>query len=199
MQFFYGTLGAIASAAMIINVVMIIALHVHAGRDAHLPGIAGIVLTIGQAVDSNVLFLRTLREEVKAGRPITQAMETGFNKAFGSIIDANLPDDADRRHHPVLHGLRPRARLRRDAVDRHHHHRVHGLHRVAPDDLHLAAPQPVRRRCPGRPHRLLRLCADPLHAGPQIHLRRLALLRDRLGRGLRHQGLGLGIDFTGGS
>lgn len=90
MQFFYGTLGAIASAAMIINVVMIIALLSMLGATLTLPGIAGIVLTIGQAVDSNVLFYERFREEVKAGRPITQAMETGFNKAFGTIIDANL-------------------------------------------------------------------------------------------------------------
>jgi SecD/SecF fusion protein len=90
MQFFYGTLGAIASAAMIINVVMIIAVLSMLGATLTLPGIAGIVLTIGQAVDSNVLFYERFREEVKAGRPITQAMETGFNKAFGTIIDANL-------------------------------------------------------------------------------------------------------------
>jgi SecD/SecF fusion protein len=90
MQFFYGTLGAIASAAMVINVVMIIAILSMLGATLTLPGIAGIVLTIGQAVDSNVLFYERFREEVKAGRPITQAMETGFNKAFGTIIDANL-------------------------------------------------------------------------------------------------------------
>ncbi|MBB1247954.1 protein translocase subunit SecDF [Rhizobium sp. G21] len=90
MQLFYGTLGAIASVAMVINVVMIIAILSMLGATLTLPGIAGIVLTIGQAVDSNVLFYERFREEVKAGRPITQAMETGFNKAFGTIIDANL-------------------------------------------------------------------------------------------------------------
>jgi SecD/SecF fusion protein len=90
MTFFYGTLGMIANIAMIINVFMIISLLSLLGATLTLPGIAGIVLTIGQAVDSNVLFYERFREEVKAGRPIVQAMETGFNKAFSTIIDANL-------------------------------------------------------------------------------------------------------------
>ncbi|MBL0374878.1 protein translocase subunit SecDF [Rhizobium sp. KVB221] len=90
MTFFYGTLGMIANLAMIINVLMIIAILSLLGATLTLPGIAGIVLTIGQAVDSNVLFYERFREEVKAGRSIPQAMEAGFNKAFGTIIDANL-------------------------------------------------------------------------------------------------------------
>jgi SecD/SecF fusion protein len=90
MTFFYGTLGIIANLAMIINVVMIISILSLLGATLTLPGIAGIVLTIGQAVDSNVLFYERFREEVKQGRPIIQAMEAGFNKAFGTIIDANL-------------------------------------------------------------------------------------------------------------
>ncbi|MDO6963895.1 protein translocase subunit SecDF [Rhizobium alvei] len=90
MTFFYGTLGIIANIAMIINVVMMIAILSLLGATLTLPGIAGIVLTIGQAVDSNVLFYERFREEVKAGRSIPQAMEAGFSKAFGTIIDANL-------------------------------------------------------------------------------------------------------------
>ncbi|MDB5523859.1 MAG: secD [Rhizobium sp.] len=90
MTFFYGTLGIIANAAMVVNVVMIIAILSMLGATLTLPGIAGIVLTIGQAVDSNVLFYERFREEVKQGRPIVQAMEAGFNKAFGTVIDANV-------------------------------------------------------------------------------------------------------------
>mgnify|MGYP001289233351 CR=1 FL=1 len=90
MVFFYGTLGMIANIAMLVNVAMIIAVLSLMGATLTLPGIAGIVLTIGQAVDSNVLFYERFREEVKAGRPIVQAMEAGFTKAFGTIIDANL-------------------------------------------------------------------------------------------------------------
>ena len=84
MAFFYGTLGMIANIAMIFAVLSLL------GATLTLPGIAGIVLTIGQTVDSNVLFYERFREEVKQGRPIIQAMETGFQKAFGTIVDANL-------------------------------------------------------------------------------------------------------------
>jgi SecD/SecF fusion protein len=90
MAFFYGTLGMVANFAMVINVAMIFAVLSLLGATLTLPGIAGIVLTIGQTVDSNVLFYERFREEVKQGRPIVQAMETGFQKAFGTIIDANL-------------------------------------------------------------------------------------------------------------
>ncbi|MBX9455702.1 MAG: protein translocase subunit SecDF [Rhizobium sp.] len=90
MLFFYGTLGLIANIAMAINIVMIIAVLSALGATLTLPGIAGIVLTMGQAVDSNVLFYERFREEVKQGRSIVNAMESGFQKAFGTIIDANL-------------------------------------------------------------------------------------------------------------
>jgi SecD/SecF fusion protein len=90
MLYFYGTLGMIANIAMAVNIIMILAILSALGATLTLPGIAGIVLTIGQAVDSNVLFYERFREEVKQGRSIVQAMETGFEKAFGTIIDANL-------------------------------------------------------------------------------------------------------------
>jgi SecD/SecF fusion protein len=90
MAFFYGTLGMIANLAMLINVAMIFAILSLMGATLTLPGIAGIVLTIGQTVDSNVLFYERFREEVKQGRSIVEAMDTGFHKAFGTIIDANL-------------------------------------------------------------------------------------------------------------
>ena len=90
MTYFYGVLGLIANFAMVVNIVMIIAILSALGATLTLPGIAGIVLTIGQAVDSNVLFYERFREEVKQGRSIVNAMESGFQKAFGTIVDANL-------------------------------------------------------------------------------------------------------------
>lgn len=90
MTYFYGTLGLIANFAMMVNVIMMLAILSALGATLTLPGIAGIVLTIGQAVDSNVLFYERFREEVKQGRTIVQAMESGFDKAFGTIIDSNL-------------------------------------------------------------------------------------------------------------
>ncbi len=87
---FYGTFGVMANIALAANVVMILALLSLVGSTLTLPGIAGIVLTMGMAVDSNVLVYERIREEVKNGRPLHQAIDTGFNKAFATIVDANL-------------------------------------------------------------------------------------------------------------
>ncbi|MFN7011758.1 MAG: protein translocase subunit SecDF [Allorhizobium sp.] len=87
---FYGTFGVMANIALTANVVMILALLSLIGSTLTLPGIAGIVLTMGMAVDSNVLVYERIREEVKNGRPLHQAIDIGFNKAFATIVDANL-------------------------------------------------------------------------------------------------------------
>ncbi len=86
----YGVLGAIASFAVTINVAMIIGLMGLFGLPLTLPGIAGIVLTIGMAVDANVLIYERIREECANGRPFVQSIGTGFSRAFPSILDANL-------------------------------------------------------------------------------------------------------------
>ncbi len=90
MMYFYGFLGLIANIAMFLNVIMIVAILSLIGSTLTLPGIAGIVLTIGQAVDSNVLIYERFREEVKAGRAMLPAMDAGFNRAIGTIMDANI-------------------------------------------------------------------------------------------------------------
>ncbi|GEO84891.1 MULTISPECIES: protein translocase subunit SecDF [Alphaproteobacteria] len=87
---FYGSFGVMANIALTANIVMIIALLSLLGSTLTLPGIAGIVLTMGMAVDSNVLVYERIREEAKSGRPLHQAIEVGFNKAFATIVDANL-------------------------------------------------------------------------------------------------------------
>ncbi|MBO3760072.1 protein translocase subunit SecDF [Ciceribacter sp. L1K22] len=87
---FYGSFGLMANIALTFNVVMILALLSLIGSTLTLPGIAGIVLTMGMAVDSNVLVYERIREEAKAGRSLVQAIETGFTKAFATIVDANL-------------------------------------------------------------------------------------------------------------
>ena len=86
----YGMLGFIANLALIANVVMIIAILTMLGATLTLPGIAGIVLTVGMAVDSNVLIYERIREEHKAGRSLIQAIDAGFSKAFSTILDANV-------------------------------------------------------------------------------------------------------------
>ena len=86
----YGWLGVIANVALVANIAMIVALLSLLGATLTLPGIAGIVLTIGMAVDSNVLIYERIREERRNGRSIIQAIDSGFSKAMATIVDANL-------------------------------------------------------------------------------------------------------------
>ncbi|MDO9415358.1 protein translocase subunit SecDF [Pararhizobium sp.] len=87
---FYGLFGLIANIAVVLNVVMIIAILSLLGFTLTLPGIAGIVLTIGMAVDANVLIYERIRENVRSGAPLAQAIYGGFSRAFATIIDANV-------------------------------------------------------------------------------------------------------------
>lgn len=85
----YGVFGIIANIALLIHVLMIIALMSLIGATLTLPGIAGIVLTIGTAVDANVLIYERIREEAHLGRTIPSAIDAGFNRAFATIMDSN--------------------------------------------------------------------------------------------------------------
>ena len=85
----YGLFGFFANFALLIHVMFIFALMSAFGATLTLPGIAGIVLTIGTAVDSNVLIYERIREEVHNGRAIVSALEAGFTRAFATIIDSN--------------------------------------------------------------------------------------------------------------
>lgn len=86
----YGAFGVVAVIALGINIVMIFALLSLLGATLTLPGIAGIVLTMGQAVDANVLIYERMREELRRGAGPVKAVEEGFNKALSAIIDANV-------------------------------------------------------------------------------------------------------------
>ncbi|MER0239639.1 protein translocase subunit SecDF [Fulvimarina sp. MAC8] len=87
----YGFLGVIANVALAINVVILFAILTIIGATLTLPGIAGIVLTIGMAVDSNVLIYERIREErYKNGRSLVQSIDVGFQKALATILDANI-------------------------------------------------------------------------------------------------------------
>lgn len=85
----YGLFGLFANIALIVHVVFIFALMSLLGATLTLPGIAGIVLTIGTAVDSNVLIYERIREEAHAGRSMVTAIEAGFQRAFATIFDSN--------------------------------------------------------------------------------------------------------------
>ncbi len=86
----YGLFGIFANIALLINVALIFGLLSLIGATLTLPGIAGIVLTIGMAVDANVLIFERIREEIKAGRGPARSIELGYEKALSAIIDANI-------------------------------------------------------------------------------------------------------------
>ena len=86
----YGFLGILANLALIANISMLIALLSILGATLTLPGIAGIVLTMGMAVDANVLIYERIREERRNGRNLIQSFDAGFRSAFTTILDANI-------------------------------------------------------------------------------------------------------------
>ncbi len=86
----YGTLGIIANLALAANVALIIAILSILGATLTMPGIAGIVLTVGMAVDSNVIIYERVREERRQGRSLVQSLDSGFAKALATIVDANF-------------------------------------------------------------------------------------------------------------
>ena len=86
----YGRFGIYADLALLANVVLIAGALSLLGATLTLPGIAGIVLTIGMAVDANVLIFERIREEVKAGKRAVEAVEAGYRHAWSAIFDANL-------------------------------------------------------------------------------------------------------------
>ena len=86
----YGRFGLYATAALILNVLMILGIMAVMNATLTLPGIAGFVLTIGAAVDANVLIYERIREERKRGRRVIAAVETGYKEASRAIYDANI-------------------------------------------------------------------------------------------------------------
>ena len=86
----YGTFGLIANLALVVNGIMLVAAMSALQATLTLPGIAGIVLTIGMAVDANVLIFEHIREEIRTGRTPVAAIDSGFTRALTTIIDSNL-------------------------------------------------------------------------------------------------------------
>jgi len=91
MLFYYRVFGVAANAALIMNILLIFAvMSTIIPATLTLPGIVGIVLTVGMAVDANVLIFTRIREELSNGMPPQQAIDSGYNRAFTTILDANL-------------------------------------------------------------------------------------------------------------
>ncbi|MEM1371337.1 MAG: protein translocase subunit SecD, partial [Pseudomonadota bacterium] len=90
MIFAYGLFGLFSLVAVLVNLILIMGVMSMIGSTLTLPGIAGLILTVGMAVDANVLIYERIREEMRNGKPPITAMDTGFQRAFATIIDSNL-------------------------------------------------------------------------------------------------------------
>ena len=90
MAFAYGLFGLMANVALVVNLVLLLGLLSLFGATLTLPGIAGIVLTVGMAVDANVLVFERIREERRAGLDPGDSVDAGYGAAFSTILDANL-------------------------------------------------------------------------------------------------------------
>ena len=90
MLVYYGKSGAVACVSLVLNLVLVMAALSAFGATLTLPGLAGLALTIGMAVDANVIIFERIREEVRNGSTRDAAVKSGFDKAFSAIIDSNL-------------------------------------------------------------------------------------------------------------
>ncbi|GEJ57929.1 protein translocase subunit SecD [Anaeromyxobacter diazotrophicus] len=90
MILYYRATGLIADLALVLNALLVLAIMSIIGSTLTLPGIAGFVLTLGMAVDANVLINERIREELRAGRTVRQAVEQGYDKVFWTIVDSHV-------------------------------------------------------------------------------------------------------------
>jgi len=90
MSVSYGLFGVFANIALIINLFLVMGVLSGLQATLTLPGIAGIVLTVGMAVDANVLIFERIREEIAAGKNSVTSIDLGYNRALGTILDANI-------------------------------------------------------------------------------------------------------------
>ena len=90
MMIYYGLSGIIADLALSLNILFIMGALAFFGATLTLPGIAGMILTIGMAVDANVLIFERIREELRLGKTPRSAIDSGFSKALVTILDANV-------------------------------------------------------------------------------------------------------------
>ena len=87
---YYKLSGIIAVVALFLNIVILAGALAYFGAALTLPGIAGIILTVGMAIDANVLVFERIREELRIGKTVRAAIDAGFSKAFRTIVDANI-------------------------------------------------------------------------------------------------------------
>jgi preprotein translocase subunit SecD len=90
MILYYGCGGVGADLALVLNVVLLLGFLAFAGATLTLPGIAGIILGIGMAVDTNVLMFERMRDEFRAGKGVKAGVDSGYDKAFWTIFDSHV-------------------------------------------------------------------------------------------------------------
>ncbi len=90
MVIYYRASGLLADVTMVFNIVLLLGAMAALNATLTLPGIAGIILTIGMSVDSNVLIFERIRDELRAGKPVRLAVDAGYHKAFSSIFDSHV-------------------------------------------------------------------------------------------------------------
>jgi preprotein translocase subunit SecD len=90
MIIYYRGAGLLATLALMLNLIMVIAVLAGLNATLTLPGIAGLILTIGMAVDANVIIFERIREELDLGKTVRAAIESGYERAFITILDANV-------------------------------------------------------------------------------------------------------------
>jgi protein-export membrane protein SecD len=90
MIIYYGLSGFLADLAVLVNIGIVLAVLTLFGATLTMPGIAGMILTIGMAVDANVLIFERIREELKSGKTVRSAVDSGFDRALVTILDANI-------------------------------------------------------------------------------------------------------------
>ena len=90
MAIYYKLSGFVAVLALVLNLVLVMAVLAGRGATLTLPGVAGLILTIGIAVDANVLIFERIREELRSGKTVRAAVDAGYGRAFWTIFDANI-------------------------------------------------------------------------------------------------------------
>ena len=90
MVLYYGLAGVVANIALVVNILFLVAIMALFGATLTLPGMAGIILTVGMAVDANVIINERIREMLRHGNSIKNSIEKGYHKAMSAIIDSNL-------------------------------------------------------------------------------------------------------------
>ena len=123
MLIYYAKIGMVANIALAMNVVFILALLATMGATLTLPGIAGIALTVGMAVDANIIIYERIREELRLGKTARAAVDAGFENGFSAVLDANVTT-AIAGIVLYSYGTGPK-RVRGHAVDRNRHDAVY--------------------------------------------------------------------------